>query len=772
MNDLSGKVGLDTTDFKAAIGQMNRDIRVIESGFRASAAALGDWSKDASGLELRIKALNEQIGIQSQKVEALRGEYERVAAEKGATSRAAEELEIRLNKETETLNKMKGELSQTEESLAEMGDESAEAGDKVEDLGDKSQDAGGKLEGLKRVAAGLGEALKVGVAAVAGLAAAVAGVGAAITGLVLNTSQAAGELQDLSAKTGISTTRLQELDYVGKQVGTSTETMTGAMSRLVRSMGDARDQQQKFDQQLAAGKMEDEIKVPIEMAAAFNRLGVSFVGTKGELRDAEAVFGEAINALGKIPNETERDALAMQIFGKSAQELNPLIKAGAGEIARLSQEAHDMGAVISEEGVNALAEFDDKMESLKAGLKGIGGTIATAFLPAFSGIAEHLKGYMKQAAKIVQESGGDFGKMASEFGKLFEQIARDIAAKAPEAMKAGLAIIQSIIKAIVDALPTIIPAAIAIIQSLVEFLVQNLPLLMRSGVDILLALVNAILPQLPMLIDVALKMVTELMNGLSTALPKLVPVIVQVTILIVETLIKNLPLLIEAATKLIQGLAEGLIAALPILLPAIPKIVKAIFDAIIAALPILGEAAKKLILTLVTGIAANLPLLAVSAVELVGVILDGIRREIVQFTEVGGDLVRGVWDGIAAKADWFRHQVEDFFRTIVDGVKDMLGIQSLPKVFEGIGANMAAGLGTGFSDSFRRFEQQMNTAIGGLGTDMSITANMGSIKSNSGSAGITFGDIIIQITGNADYNTVRRGVQDGLSAGLRARGLA
>ncbi len=66
-SDLSGKIGLDTTDFKAGIATLNRDIRVVESGFRASAASLGDWSKSATGLESRIKALNAEIELQGKR---------------------------------------------------------------------------------------------------------------------------------------------------------------------------------------------------------------------------------------------------------------------------------------------------------------------------------------------------------------------------------------------------------------------------------------------------------------------------------------------------------------------------------------------------------------------------------------------------------------------------------------------------------------------------------------------------------------------------------
>jgi len=54
---VSGKVGLDVTDFKGGISQMNQGVRVIESAFKATAAGLGDWSKSATGLEARIKAL-------------------------------------------------------------------------------------------------------------------------------------------------------------------------------------------------------------------------------------------------------------------------------------------------------------------------------------------------------------------------------------------------------------------------------------------------------------------------------------------------------------------------------------------------------------------------------------------------------------------------------------------------------------------------------------------------------------------------------------------
>src|SRR6266542_2916974 len=102
---LSAKPQVDTTDFKTGIATMGRELRVLKSEFGASAAAMGDWSKDASGLETRIKSLSSQMEVQQKIVAANEAEYKRLADAQGAESRAAQEQQIKLNKSVETLNK-------------------------------------------------------------------------------------------------------------------------------------------------------------------------------------------------------------------------------------------------------------------------------------------------------------------------------------------------------------------------------------------------------------------------------------------------------------------------------------------------------------------------------------------------------------------------------------------------------------------------------------------------------------------------------------------
>lgn len=390
-SDLSGRVGLETTDFKTAISEINREMRVVESAFRASAAALGDWAGDASGLESRIKTLNTEIDLQGQKVSALKGEYERVKDEQGENSKAAQDLEIRLNKETEQLNKMGVELQTTEGKLGEMGDESGDTAGEVDelkgkeedaekstkDLGDAEEKAEGQTDKFGGALSALGAVAKVGIAALVGVATAAVGVVAGLAKMVLSAAEAAGELVDMSLKTGISVERLQELEYIGGQVGTSIETMTGSLAKMTRSMGDAADN--------AEGPA----------AKAFAALGVSVVDANGNLRDSEEVFGDVIDALGNVENATEADTLAMDIFGKSALELNPLIKTGSENLAAMADEAHAVGAVMDEGAVMGLEAFGDSLEGLKAGLKGMMGTMAAELLPVFQSFLDNINNFVQ-----------------------------------------------------------------------------------------------------------------------------------------------------------------------------------------------------------------------------------------------------------------------------------------------------------------------------------------------------------------------------------------
>jgi hypothetical protein len=211
---------------------------------------------------------------------------------------------------------------------------------------------------------GVGTAfLAIGTAAVAASGIVVG----AITKMVFSASQMGDAYSKMSLVTGISTTRLQELTYAGKLLDVEVETITSGMRFLTRNMYSARD---------GTG----------ETAEAFKALGIRVLDAEGNLRDSNVVFGETIDALGKMENPTEADAIAMKIMGRSAMELNPLIKAGSAQLAKYSAEAHDMGAVIDEDVIASLDVFQDQMDAMKLSFRVISAKIGAQFLPAFQGI--------------------------------------------------------------------------------------------------------------------------------------------------------------------------------------------------------------------------------------------------------------------------------------------------------------------------------------------------------------------------------------------------
>ncbi|MBI5951907.1 MAG: hypothetical protein HY865_09635 [Chloroflexi bacterium] len=696
---LSTKPSIDTTDFKTGIAEMNREMRVLESGFRASSASMGDWASNATGLESRIKTLSSVMDIQKQKVEATRAEYERVKAEKGENSRAAQELEIKLNKETETLGKMGVELQNTEAALNEMETGSDEAGESVDELGNSTDEAGGKMEGFKSVLGGVGVAIKVMIGVVLGLVAAVVSVAGVVGGLVFSTASASANLVDMSTKTGISTTRLQELDYISHQVGTSLDTITGAQAKLVRSMASGAD---------GTGAQSE----------AFKKLGVDITDAQGNLRDTQDVFAETIDALGRIENPAQRDALAMDIFGKSAQELNPLIKAGSDELGRLADKAHEVGAVMSEEDVAAMEAFDDTLASLKDGLKGTLGTLATAFLPGFQAVFDQVGGYLKQFTDIVRGADGDFGKIAEGLTGLVTQIATDVAAQAPQMLSAGLAIVKSILDAIISALPSMLSAGIEILKALIEFIISALPSLLDAGIQILLFLVDALIQNLPMLIEAALQAIITLANGLTQALPTMIPAIIEAVILIVNTLIENLPMLVDAALQLILALTMGLIAALPILIGAIPQIVDALLNALLEALPLILGAAGEMIGMLVVGIIAAVPLVVNAIGRLIDSIVNTLKKLPGMAVSAGKNFIQGLIDGMLSAGGALYDTVMDIVNNIVDTVTGADGLQeeSPSKVGRGIGRNFIGSLGIGGMEVVRDVEQAFVEMTGRFST--------------------------------------------------------
>lgn len=703
-NNLSGKVSLDTTDYKTGVSELNRQIRVIESGFRASAASMEDWDKTAEGLEMRNKALSSEMDLQKQKIAALTGEYKKIVAEKGADSRAAEEMQIKINKETQALNKSESELKKNERALEDTRKETKNLGDEQTKTEKKTLSLKDAMKGLGTVLAGVGKA----VAAVA--AAALAAVGA-LAGLVLKSAAAAGTLEDTAAKTGLAVEELQELAYVAKVTGTDIETVNGASAKLVKNMASARE---------GTGAAAD----------AFEMLNIKVTDSNGELRNSQDVFQEALTQLGGMTNETERDAAAMAIFGKSARELNPLIETSAEDIKRLREESHLMGAVVSKENVNSLAKFDEILDKLKLGLSGIAMTIASSFLPQFQAIGSGMQGYMQQLSAVVSGSNGNVGEMAKGIGGLLGNIVKDIAGKAPEMVKAGMGFIGGLGSSLLSSLPMIIDSVLEIANTVVSSLGGSLPTIITTLIPLLFKAVSGLLVMLPQILSILMQLLVSVFQGVSAQLPTLIPLIMEVLLQVLNVLISNLPMVLTAIMQLMMGAAQGIVAAIPILLEQIPVILESLVSFLIENLPMLLVAAVNIILTLAFGILENIPLLLSTIPKLISALVKKFKSPEfkAQMKSMGTELINGLKEGWNNAWEKFKENISKGFKDLIKWIKALLGIASPAKIMMPIGGSLPDGAGVGWLASFKNLKRLVADSMLEL-TTMSA-ANLGGLTNN------------------------------------------
>lgn len=222
----------------------------------------------------------------------------------------------------------------------------------------------------------VGTAVKVG----SGIAAGVAVAGGALFALATKTSEAASKINDLSVKTGIGTTALQELKYISGQTGVNFDVVTGAVGKLTKQMDAAAQGNEKA----------------IE---TFGRLGLKMsdiTNEDGSLKKMDDMFPIVIKKLADMTNESERNALAMQIFGKGGMELVPILASGSMGIDEMTKKAHDLGLVMSEEAVSANDKFGDTLDDVKASFEAITAQVGTAVLPIFQELLDWILANLPQ----------------------------------------------------------------------------------------------------------------------------------------------------------------------------------------------------------------------------------------------------------------------------------------------------------------------------------------------------------------------------------------
>ena len=703
------KIGLEgEKEFKKSIAEINQEFKVLGSEMKLVTAQFDKNDNSIEALTARQSVLTKEVDAQRQKVETLRAAMQNAAESFGENDRRTQAWQIQLNNAEAALIGMEKELddntaalNRAEKGMDDAGDSADEMADDVEDAADESEDAKGSFEGLGSVCKATAAAMTAAFAAVS--AAAIAGAKALVEMSTAGAAYADTVLTE-STVTGIATDKLQEYMYAAELVDVSTETLTKSMAKNIKSMQSAADGSAAY-------------------AEAYDKLGISVTDANGNLRDSEEVYWEIIDSLGKIENETERDAVAMQILGKSAQELNPLIEQGAARMAELGEQAHAAGYVVSDDMLNAYGALDDQLQYLNVGATAAKNALGTVLLPVLTDLATEGNALLGEFTNGILDANGDISKMSDVIGEMLPKVLDMFMEFLPELMEIAGEIVGSLATAIVDNLPTIIDTAAQIVFSLLQGLIAALPQIVEGALQLVLALVNGILANLPMLLNAALQAVVTLATGIANALPTLIPTIIEVVIQIVQTLIDNLPMILDAALQLIMGLTQGILDALPVLIAALPEIILGIITFLLDAIPQIIETGIQLITSLV----AALPEIITAIVEAIPQIIEGIISAVLsaipQIIQAGIDLLISLVKALPQIIVTIVNAIPDIISGIINAV-----LNNIPLIIQaGIDllTSLITNLPTIIIEIVKAIPQIITGIVSALGKGVSQMADVG-----------------------------------------------
>ena len=331
-----------------------------------------ELNADASGVMKEIGELNSEIRDTQKQ---LKDVEKLLKLDPNNTELLRQKQEL-LNKSIETSKQKVEQLEKAQQELGERTADNAEQYDAIEReiiackaeqekwskaLDDMNPKAKTIKDTLSEVSAATGKAAEKTKA----LSAAAAGLGAGLLGNAVKSALAADDINTLAKQYGVSVREIQRMNYAQDLVDVSTKDMLSSYAKLTKQMG--------------AG------------SEAFEKLGVNIYDVHGELRDSRDVWYDTLEALSKVSNETDRDVLAMDLFGKSAASLSGVIDDGGEALKTLGQEAEDAGLILSQDALDSANQFNDALDRLKAtasqSFLEAGASLATTLVPALEKLA-------------------------------------------------------------------------------------------------------------------------------------------------------------------------------------------------------------------------------------------------------------------------------------------------------------------------------------------------------------------------------------------------
>ena len=537
---MAGNIKGITIEFSGDTTKLDRSIREIDKNTR-------DLDRELKNVDRALKFNPTSIDLWRQKQQILTQKVEDTKHKLELLKKEQSQMDAKgVDKNSAEYRKLQREIITTESKLKTFSGQLKAVGNirlqalsaQFKEIGSKVTAAGQAMSGLSRTA---------------GL------VTAALGTLAVKSGEWADDINTLSKQYRVGTKELQVYAAAADLVDVPVETITKSHVKLTKSMKSAAEGSAK-------------------QADAFKQLGVEVTDSNGQLRDSDEVWQEVIAALGKMENETERDALAMRLLGGAARELNPLIEDGGETYKKVAETMKKYGLdFVDEETLNKANQFNDELDTMKMlvsiAFKALGAELAGVLAPALNNVVDAVGKFAKWIAKL------DPKILAVVMG-----ISALVAGLAPALLLIGAMI--SAIGAITGALAAVSAPVVAIVAGIGALIAALVAAYTQSesfrntvnelGAElgkVLMPLLESTIEFFKQLFAVIVEIVTELATQLAPILEQLAPIIVFIAKLLAENL-KSSFMLIIAAVKILGAALIALVKVISTVMNAVVKVVQ------------------------------------------------------------------------------------------------------------------------------------------------------------------------------------------------------
>lgn len=497
-------------EFKKALNAVNSSLSVMKSEMRLVDAEFKGQANSAEALTARHQLLTDEVAQQEEKIRALEEAVLEASDVYGDADKRTDSYRIQLNNARADLAKMSSELETNDKYLDEARDSTDGCAKSIDEFGRKVKEAGEEtsLFGTLVKANLTSDAIKAGIKSLGSTLAALptAVVRELASGLrdalsaVKEMADSAGDIDDAAKRTGTTAEAYQQWAYAAKLGGMETSKLESLMVKQQKSFADAK----------------EGVKATAE---AYQRLGIDI----DEVSNASDAFEQVIYTLADMEDETTRNALANDIFGKSYADLAPLLAEGSKGIAAWRQEIVDLGGVMSDEAVEAGANFGDSLDRLQTALDGLKNNLSGEFLPAFTDVVDGataiLSGDVDEGVRLINLGITEIDTLLDRMGPVAEaaldEFLDEFVEHFPDLVERGGDLVLKLVEGIGDAAPDIVEAAAEAVNALVNKLLdpETQQCIWDAGVKIGGSLVNGIMSVLKNLGSHAWSEIKEAFTG-------------------------------------------------------------------------------------------------------------------------------------------------------------------------------------------------------------------------------------------------------------------